>query len=255
MDTLPRPSSPLINSSFAFEEDEEVVMTSPNGLIPANDNPESDEDELWEQLQTQYGSPTSHSPPEIIQTASPDSPHTLTENPVPHDTATHGLGSLPSKLASGDILTLQNGIAPTNTIWSNQDLSLLRIYKACDDAGAPRYLPDKLLTLLRGEIQQNAFNPTHPSITRRDPFMDRMHRKFPTTPPTRFDVILEDGTTLPIFWFDFLSSLRHHLLCEDLYGDLENLNVNQEDQWLPYQNTSGKLMKLRPTPSLTSSFP
>ena len=52
---------------------------------------------------------------------------------------------MPSKLASGDILTLQNGIAPTNAIWSNQDLSLLRIYKACDDAGAPRYLPDKLL--------------------------------------------------------------------------------------------------------------
>jgi hypothetical protein len=71
-----------------------------------------------------------------------------------------------------------------------------------------------------------------------------MHRKFPTTPPTCFDVTLEDGTTLPIFQFDFLSSLRHHLLCEDLYGDLENLNVNQEDRWLPYQNTSGELMEL-----------
>ncbi len=152
---------------------------------------------------------------------------------------------MPSKLASGDILTLQNGIAPTNAIWSNQDLSLLRIYKkACDDAGAPRYLPDKLLSLLQDEIWQNAFDPTHPSITQRDPFMARMHHKFPTTPPTSYDVTLEDGTMLPIFRFNFLSSLRHHLLREDLYGDLNNLNVNPVDWWLPYQNSPSKLCEL-----------
>jgi hypothetical protein len=99
MDTLLSPSSPFMDSSFPFEDDEEVVMTSPTGQILANDNPELDDNELWEQFQTQYGSPTSPFPPEINQTALPDFPHTLTENPVPHDTATHGLGSLPSKLA------------------------------------------------------------------------------------------------------------------------------------------------------------
>jgi hypothetical protein len=125
MEALLSPSSPLMDSSFPFEDDEEVISTSPTGQSLANDNPESDDDELWEHLQTQYGHPATHSPPETNQTASPTPPHTLTEILGPHDTATHGLGSLPSKLASGDILTLQNGLAPTTAIWTNQDLSRL----------------------------------------------------------------------------------------------------------------------------------
>jgi hypothetical protein len=227
MDTLPRPLTPFNDFLPPFEEDED-------GKIPAHEDPEVDDVELWEQLQTQYRIPRSPelSPPETNQlgnlerleatttspppTPSPQFACISTEIPALPDTAPNEPGGvIPSKLASGDILTLQNGIAPTNAIWSNQDLSLLRIYKACDDAGAPRYLPDKLLSLLSDEIGQNAFDPTHPSITQRDTFMARMHHKFPTTPPTRINVALEDGTTVPIYRFDFLSSLRHHLLRED----------------------------------------
>jgi hypothetical protein len=165
MDTLLRTSSPFYESpspSSPDKKDEDEVMTSsPNRQIPTNKDVDVDldEDELWEQLQTQYGSCATQLPPQSNQlandeiipflplTASPPSPHTSTDIPPTPDTATHQPGEMPSKLASGDILTLQNGIAPTNAIWSSQDLSLLRIYKACDDAGAPRYLPDKLMTL------------------------------------------------------------------------------------------------------------
>jgi hypothetical protein len=71
------------------------------------------------------------------------------------------------------------------------------------------------------------------------------HKFFPTTPPTCIDVTLEENTTFPIFWFNFLSSLRrHHLLWDDIYGNLANLNVNQKDQWLPYHSNSGELMEL-----------
>jgi hypothetical protein len=52
-------------------------------------------------------------------------------------------------LASGDIIVLQKGTSHNNAIWTNQDLYLLRIYnKAINNAGAPQYLADKLLTLL-----------------------------------------------------------------------------------------------------------
>jgi hypothetical protein len=67
----------------------------------------------------------------------------------------------------------------------------------CDDAGAPWYLADKLLTLLQDEMQQNEFQITHPSIARRDPFMAWMHHKFSTTPSTRIDANLKDNTTSP----------------------------------------------------------
>jgi hypothetical protein len=86
---------------------------------------------------------------------------------------------------------LQKGTSHNNAIWTNQDLSLLRIYnKAIDNAGAPQYLADKLLTLLWDEIQQNKFQTAHPFVTRCDPFMALMHHKFfPTTGWKEIDFI------------------------------------------------------------------
>ena len=233
MDSFEFTASPLPEEEF------EVIMQPPTSPMPTQALPVLDEDELIQLAPTPLASPCFPPHPQNIQFGIP---HTATTSPsqigLLHDAIQQ------PRLASGNIINLENGTVPTNLIWSSQDLSLLRIYKTCDDAGAPRYLADKLLSLIRSEIHQNGFDPTHHSITRRDPFMAGMHQKFPSTPPTCTDVTMEDGTIIPIFRFDFLSSLRHHLLCQDLYGDIENLNVNPHDRWLPYYNPSGELKEL-----------
>ncbi len=91
---------------------------------------------------------------------------------------------------------------------------------------------DKLLTQLKVEMTRNQFDPTHFSITKRDAFMARMHRKFPSPPPEAIQVQLESfPEPVTIYRFDAIQQLQAHLLQHDLYGDLNKLNVNPNHQW------------------------
>lgn len=107
---------------------------------------------------------------------------------------------------------------------------MMRLYNICDQAGSPRYLLDSLLAQMKTEIRRNKFDPLHTSITQRDSFMARMHRKFPTPPPEAILVQLECfADPITIYRFNAIDQLRHHCLRTDLYGDLARLNVNQTD--------------------------
>ena len=109
---------------------------------------------------------------------------------------------------------------------------MMRLYSLCDQAGSPRYLMDQVLTQLKREIVQNQFYPSHSSITKRDAFMARMHRKFPSPPPVPIQVSLESFTEpVTVYRFNAVSQLQEHLLCRDLYGDVNKLNVHPEHRW------------------------
>ena len=203
LDTLPSFPFPSDDSPSpsSTEDDVEDIINSPNRQNSIHGHSDLDDVELWELLQTRYTLPhTLPSPITLPQGNQRQSQNPSLSPPIDSDNPLQSsLDLMPldtPKLALGDTLFLQNGIATNNAIWSNQDLSLLRMYKACDDAGAPRYLPDQLFSLLGDEMKQNGFNPTHPSITQRDPFMARMHKKFPTTPPIRINVTSQSVSTV-----------------------------------------------------------
>jgi hypothetical protein len=117
--------------------------------------------------------------------------------------------------------------------FSSRDCAMMRIYQICDQANTPRYLADKILAQMKIEIQRNDFDPCDPAITKRDAFMARMHRKFPSPPPEPVRVRLESfpGEDVTIFRFDVVRQLQDHLLRPDLYSTLNKLNVHQEHRW------------------------
>jgi hypothetical protein len=91
---------------------------------------------------------------------------------------------------------------------------------------------DQVLTQLKVEISRNQFDPSHSSITKRDVFMARMHRKFPSPPLEPIQVQLESFSQPVTFYqFNAVQQLQEHLLRQDLYGDLNKLNVNPEHLW------------------------
>jgi hypothetical protein len=116
--------------------------------------------------------------------------------------------------------------------FTNNDRAMIRFYSLCDNAGSPRYLMDQVLAQLRIEISGNQFDPSHSSLTKRDAFMSRMHRKFPSPPPEPIQVQLESfSEPITMYRFDALQMLQEHLLRSDLYGDVNKLNVHPEHRW------------------------
>ena len=95
-----------------------------------------------------------------------------------------------------DGLSSEAFLVPTDYVkgqycFTKPDRSMMRLYNICDQAGSPRYLMDKVMSQLNTEISFNQFDPCHPSLTKRNAFMARMHRKFPSPPPQRIEVKLE----------------------------------------------------------------
>ena len=104
-------------------------------------------------------------------------------------------------------------------------------YSICDKADFARYLMDKVLAQLKVEMTTNNFDPTDPTITKRDPFMSRMYRKFPNPPPEVVQVQLESFSDLvTIYCFNAIDQMQVHLLRQDLYGNLEKVNVNADNR-------------------------
>ena len=135
-----------------------------------------------------------------------------------------------ASLESGLEFTVPSDFGKSNHCFTKSDRSMMRLYNICDKATCPRYLFDSLLAQLKTEMTRNNFDPLASSLTRRDPFMARMHRKFPSPPPEAILVQLEClAEPITMYQFDGILQLQHHLLRKDLYGDLSRLNVNQTD--------------------------
>jgi hypothetical protein len=135
-------------------------------------------------------------------------------------------------LQTGEAFVIPSDFQKGRFCFTTNDRSMMRMYNLCDEAGSPRYLMDQLLTQLKVEMKRNQFDPTHFSITKRDAFMARMHRKFPSPPPEAIQVQLESfPEPVTIYRFDAIQQLQAHLLRHDLYGNLEKLNVHPDHRW------------------------
>jgi hypothetical protein len=106
----------------------------------------------------------------------------------------------------------------------------MKLYHIFDEADSPRYFCDKVLAQLKEEMTRHNFEPNNPLLTKRNPFMARMYRKFPSPPPEAIMVQLETfESPITIYRFDAMQQLQAHLLRQDLYGNLDKLNVNPDD--------------------------
>jgi hypothetical protein len=162
--------------------------------------------------------------------AAPSSSTPSPSNTVPMQ-QTPAVSSVPG-LESGEAFVIPSDFQKGRFCFTTNDRSMMRMYNLCDEAGSPRYLMDQLLAQLKVEMTSNQFDPTDFSITKRDAFMARMHRKFPSPPPEAIPVQLESfPEPVTIYRFDAIQQLQAHLLRHDLYGDLEKLNVHPEHRW------------------------
>ena len=133
-------------------------------------------------------------------------------------------------LESGLVFTVPDDFGKSDHCFTKKDRSMMRLYNICDQSGAPRYLMDRVLSQMKSEITRNNFNPLGTSLTLRDPFMARMHRKFPSPPPEAVLVQLECfDDPITMYRFNGMDQLQQHLRRKDLYGDLSRLNANQTD--------------------------
>ncbi len=135
-------------------------------------------------------------------------------------------------LESGKAFLVPSDFDKGRYCFTNNDRAMMRLYSLCDQAGSPRYLMDQVLAQLKVEISRNQFDPSHVSITKREAFMARMHRKFPSPPPEPVQVQLESfSEPVTVYRFNAIQQLQQHLLRRDLYGDVNKLNVHPEHRW------------------------
>ena len=86
-------------------------------------------------------------------------------------------------LESGNAFLLPPDFNKGRFCFTKNDRAMMRLYNICDEAGSLRYLMDQILRQLKVESKRSQFDPIHYSITKRDAFMARIHRKFPSPPP------------------------------------------------------------------------
>ena len=111
------------------------------------------------------------------------------------------------------------------------DQSMARLYKICDDAGAPKFLCDQVLKALQEEMLSNQFDPLSSLMTTRKTFFPRVQRLLEIQPPEEIHLTLETGQEVSVFRFHFLPRLQQHLLSQSFF-DLGNLSLpDAQDVW------------------------
>jgi hypothetical protein len=136
------------------------------------------------------------------------------------------------QLQSGRAFLVTDDFDVGRFCFNKKDCAMMRLYHICDKANTPRYLADQIMAHIKDEMLRNDFDPCDPSITKRDAFMARMHKKFPSPPAEAIKVKLESfPEEVTMYRFDVVKQLQDHLLRADLYRDLGKLNVNQENPW------------------------
>jgi hypothetical protein len=113
---------------------------------------------------------------------------------------------------------------------TDEDLAMARFYKICDDAGAPKYLMDRIFTTLQEEIL-GGFNLKSPNITQRKSFFPRVQRKMKVEPAMNTKVTLHNGDCVHVSQFHFREQLQRHL--ESLpFASLDNIDMpDPSDPW------------------------
>jgi hypothetical protein len=106
------------------------------------------------------------------------------------------------------------------------------LYRLCDNAGAPKYLCDEFLAMLKEQMLQNSFDPLSPTITKRRTFFPRVQQQLGIPSPEAIPVKLESsGEIVVVYRFHFLERLQRHLLSE-VYSDTANLSLpNPHNVW------------------------
>jgi hypothetical protein len=105
-------------------------------------------------------------------------------------------------LESGKAFLVCSNFDKGRYCFTNNDRAMMRLYSLCEQAGSPCYLLDQVLAQLKVEISRNQFDPLHASIMKKEAFMARMHRKFPSPPPEPIQVQLEsfsESVTIYLF--------------------------------------------------------
>jgi hypothetical protein len=105
------------------------------------------------------------------------------------------------------------------------DHSMARLYKACDSAGAPKYLCNQFITiLLQAESLHNPFDLMDPLISKPRTYFPRVQRQLGIPGPQCIPLTLESGQKVVVYRFDFMERLQRHLLSH-AFSDLNNLSL------------------------------
>ena len=111
------------------------------------------------------------------------------------------------------------------------DKSMARLYKLCDDTGAPQYLLDKVLAALREEESINDFDIHSGAVTQRKPFFQRVHKALKIQQPEEVLVTLADQSVVSVYRFDIQEQLQRHLLSR-AFSDIEKMDFySLDDLW------------------------
>jgi hypothetical protein len=132
----------------------------------------------------------------------------------------------------GQIFPMPFALQQARTVTTTWDRSMAKMYQICDNARAPRYLCDNLMSKLREEMIENSFDPLHPGITKRNAFMYRIEKSIGTAPPEKIHITLESGARVTVYRFPFMETYQNYLLSEP-FSKLVNLDVDPSDPFGP----------------------
>jgi hypothetical protein len=145
-----------------------------------------------------------------------------------------GVKTSPVELKAGpsECLSINNELSYFGI--SKTDLVMARVYKVCHDAGAPLYLCDEIMRIVRETSTAMNFDPM--AATRRESFMMRNQKILNMPTAERVPVRLERGDTVFVYRFNFGDAFREHLKSE-AFAQLENIvlpvgcTATTGDQW------------------------
>jgi Plavaka transposase len=166
----------------------------------------------------------------------------------------------PNNLVTNSHYNVNLNISSTNAIYNRQlppgFFSIYKIYDILNQARVPFYLHDKLIETIGHEIVVNGFDPFDPDYKRKT-FIKHLCNRFKTPEPQIYPLHLESHLntedhdqerlfrdTVEVVCFDFVEQLKDLLSDINLFGNLDNLVINNnpnnpDEKWLPYKNNSG----------------
>jgi hypothetical protein len=136
---------------------------------------------------------------------------------------------------------------------NNGFFSIYRIYEILSNAQVPFYVHDKIIETIGYEIVAKDFDPFAPEFKRKT-FIKQLFNNFTTPKPQVYTVHLESyentenhdtphlhRDSVEVVCFDFIEQLKDLLSDLELFGNTDNLVVNNnpnkpEEKWLPYVN-------------------
>jgi hypothetical protein len=158
-----------------------------------------------------------------------------------------------------NLFTQQLIIPPSSDLYyreiSPEFISIFRCYQILHKARVPLYVHDQIISTVGKEIVSNGFNPFQTTMKRKA-FVKELCNQFKTAKPTFYPVHLESHLNdeshtnhrllrdeVEVVCFDFKEQFTDLLADTELFGNLNNLVVNAEDEnrWMPYENKKGTI--------------